>query len=138
MMGRNRNAAGIAASVLLAGLTVAVFAQFQQSGPQGVMMRFLEEIAGKDGQGAMALTTGQPTGSESVILNSLYSRLQSGARYRVIEVRRMADVPVARVRVTFYYPNAEEPTEWMVVRENHVWRIDLRATMIMWGQAESR
>lgn len=118
----------------MAALTLAVFGLNQLSGPEGVTRRFLESLQRRDFERAFSLTEGGNREAADWTFSFLVPRLVSGATYSIDEVRRLPDAPVARVRVTFYYPNAREGTDWIVRRERRRWLVDLRATLMLWGR----
>ncbi len=113
---------GILASIVLAGVTLAVFSLSQMRGPEGSVHRFLMAVAEQDGRTVDEITAGTEF-EKRVAVGFVAQAFQLGARYQVVDVRQSSYR--ARVGVLLRFPDgAELPWIVSVRRVGRTWLVD--------------
>jgi hypothetical protein len=118
----------IVAAAGMAVLVTTVFATLRGSGPESIIRRYHASLQAKDWN-AMQRVVAQPVESQSnAILAARVERLvQSGARYRILDVQRGEGI--IKAEVEYQVAEVRIPTFWYVIRQQGVWRIDTDQTV---------
>jgi len=125
-------------AILLAGVTLIVFFVLQHSGPESAVRQFHEAAINNSPQDLQQVTL-QPVGenSDAYMMASIVQHdFLAGARMRVVGTRKpMSGDPNRRiVDVVYLFQNRVwRAVPWVVVRERHLWKVDVVATRF--GQA---
>lgn len=118
-----RSTSAILASVVLATLTLTVFARSQLQGPEGSIHRYFLAILDKNVKGAAEVSVGSRDEFVSVT-NYFAWLLTRGEGYRVVDVMRAGGS--ARAGVIVYTPDGrEQPFIIPLRRIGKTWKIDL-------------
>ena len=117
-----RSFSGISASLVLAALTLIVFAKSELRGPEGAINRYFIALLNRDQAGAESAVFG--TREDFIGVSNFFGGLlSSGAQYHVVDVMRKGST--ARAGVIFYRNGMEEPYIVPLRRIGKEWRIDL-------------
>ena len=117
---------GLGASLVLAGVTLAVFATFQNYGPESAVRRFHHAIANHDRAELEQVVEG---GADSSAVRELGSAVSgalaaSGANYQIVTSER---TPTQVVMLARY--RGHDSIVWIVTKARDRWRIDPYLTL---------
>jgi len=120
-------------AVLLAVVTLVVFFVLQHSGPESAVRQF-HEAAISNSPRALQQVTLQPLedNSDAYMMASIVQHdYLAGARIRIVGTRKTMDKSPNRriVDVVYLFNNrVVRAVPWIVVRERHLWKVDVVAT----------
>ncbi|KAA0228105.1 MAG: hypothetical protein AKCLJLPJ_00952 [Fimbriimonadales bacterium] len=132
-MPSRHSVSGPVVAILLASLTLFVFASNQATGPEGALHRFFRAVSERRPDRALAATGGLDSPSLRWLYGESSAVFGMGGRYAVLEIRREGDH--AHAVVLFQYPNGyEETTVWMLYRKQSTWYVHPEMTAYFFGQ----
>lgn len=115
------------AAALLASLTIRVFFELQDYGPESAIRRFLGAVRRPDEMQAMYGKTWLPTEPELEMIRVLAYWQSHGVSAQVGRLERVDDE--IRAAVIFSFPNGTNwGFAWVVQRKGIDWRVDVNKT----------
>ena len=120
-------------AVVLALVTLSVFAALQDYGPDSTLRRFFEAVVSHDQDRVFSLMarTGQNpplTEGEKYVVAEIDSLANMGGSYHIERIRRPMD-RVAEAWVRYDLPNGEQRmVSWILIRPGNRWSVDLSST----------
>ncbi len=122
---RIRPIPGLGAAATLAAVTLAVFATFQNYGPESAVRRFHQALTARDLKAIAQVVDTSPDNSAVQDLARYVEAARMGnPNYRIVKSERGKD----QVEIlAFYASGALIP--WVVVRDRDHWRIDSYLTL---------
>ncbi|BBO23321.1 MAG: hypothetical protein AMXMBFR19_05480 [Chthonomonadaceae bacterium] len=120
----------LAASIVLAGLTLAVFATLQDYGPESAVRRFHEAALNGDSRAmGRVVTSDSSEGAVSLLASRVLELARSGGRYQLLGIERGPGSARAEVAYVFPYRGLVISMLWSVRKEGRSWRVDADETL---------
>lgn len=125
-------------AILLAAVTLIVFFVLQNSGPESAVRQFHEAAINNSPRELQQVTLQSVNeNSDAYMMASIVQHdFMAGARVRIVGTRKTMDGSPNRriVDVVYLFNNrVVRAVPWVVVRERHLWKVDVVATRF--GQA---
>ena len=116
---------GLGAAAALAGVTLGVFATFQNYGPESAVRRFHHAIlTGDDKELAQVVDAPNETSAVRDLRQYVTRALNGGSNYRIVKSERSP----TQVEMLALYAG-RPPIVWVVIKARDRWRVDPYLTL---------